>query len=101
MMSKPRLRLIHCSDDIEPQVRDRRRERSFQLSVIDGGRRAVAAERESPLEALFGLFDLAVLVAHANCAAFIAASLTTLDPHGWTDPEQTNHSRAALPARKS
>jgi hypothetical protein len=74
-MSKAHLRLILCSDDVEPQVRDRRRERAFKLAVIDGGRPAVAAERE-PWEALLGLFDLAGLAVQANCAAFIAASLT-------------------------
>jgi hypothetical protein len=88
-MSKAHLRLIRCSDDIEPQVRDRRRERAFRLSVIDGGRGAIAVERE-PWEALLGLFDLAGLAVQANCAAFVAASLTALELQGWTDPERTN-----------
>jgi hypothetical protein len=88
-MSKAHLQLILCSDDVEPQVRDRRRERPFKLSVIEGGRRPIAAERE-PWEALLGLFDLAGLAVQANCAAFVAASLTVLELHGWTDPEQTS-----------
>ncbi|MCA6120089.1 hypothetical protein J6524_35385 [Bradyrhizobium sp. WSM 1738] len=93
-MSKARLHLIHCSDKIEPQARVRRRQRRFQLSIIDGGKRAIAAERENPWEGLIGLFDLAILVAEANYAAFVAASLATIEVHRWSDPEQLEQSRA-------
>lgn len=90
-MSKARLHLIRCSDDVEPQARVRRRERAFKLSVIDGGRRTIAAERENPWDALFGLFDLTVAVAQANCAAFVAASLTVLEAHrSAADIKQSN-----------
>jgi hypothetical protein len=90
MMSKARLHLIRCSGDIEPQARDRRRERGFQLTVIDGGRQAIVAERVDPWEALFGVFGRALLVAEANYAAILAASLTTLELHVRTDTRQTN-----------
>ena len=50
-MSKARLRLIRCSGDIEPQARDRKRDKGFQLTVIDGGGRAVVAERADPWDA--------------------------------------------------
>jgi len=93
-MSKARLRLILCSDDIETEARARRRERRLHLSVIDGGRRAIAAERANPRgnpwDALLGLFDLAVLASQTNYLVFVAASLTALELHGWTDPKQTD-----------
>jgi hypothetical protein len=39
---------------------------------------------------VFGLFDLAVLVAHANCGTFIAVSLAIFELQGWADPEPIN-----------
>jgi hypothetical protein len=90
MMSKARLRLIRCSGDIEPQTRDRRRECSFSLTVVDGARRPVAAERADPWEALFDVFDRALLAAEANYAAILAASLTALELHGRTDTRKTS-----------
>jgi hypothetical protein len=90
MMSKARLRLIRCSGDIEPQARGRRRECSFQLTVIDGGRRPIAAERVDPWKALFDVFDRALLIAEANYAAILAASLTTLELYGRTETWKTN-----------
>ena len=89
-MSKARLHLIHCSGDIAPQARDRRRERGFQLTVIDGGRQTIVAERADPWEALLGVFGQAFLVAEANYAAILAASLTTLELHGRINARQTN-----------
>lgn len=93
-MSKARLRLILCSDDIETEARVRGRERRFHLSVIDGGRRAIATDRTSPSanpwDSLRDLFDLAILVSQTNYLAFVAASLTVLELHGWPDPRQAN-----------
>ena len=89
-MSRARLHLIHCCADTAPQARDRRRERSFRPTVIDGGRRLSAAERANSWEALFGVFDQALLLAEATYVAFLAASLTTLELHGTTDTGQTN-----------
>ena len=80
-MPKARLHLIRCSGDIDPQAGDRRRECSFQLTVIEGGRRPVRAERPDPWEALLDVFGKAVLVAEASYAAILAASLTTLELH--------------------
>ncbi|UPJ50177.1 hypothetical protein IVB30_01715 [Bradyrhizobium sp. 200] len=90
-MSKARLHLIRCSGDIEPEARARRRERRVHLSIIDGGRAAIAAERQNPnpWEALLDLRDLAVLVSQVNYLAFVGAGLTALELHGWTDPKQT------------
>lgn len=86
-MPKARLHLIHCSDDIEPEAMHRRRGRSFQLSVIDGGKRAIDAPREKLWETML---DLGILVSQANYLTFVAASLTALELHGWADPKQTN-----------
>ena len=89
-MSKARLRLIRCSGDIEPQARDRKRDKGFQLTVIDGGGRAVVAEWADPWDAVFEVFDKVLLVGEAIYAATLAASLTTLELQGWADSEQIN-----------
>jgi hypothetical protein len=87
-MPKARLHLIVCSDG--PEARDRRRERSFRPSVIDGGKRATAVPAGDPWQALLELFDLGLLVSRTNYLAFVAASLTALELHGWADPKQAN-----------
>ena len=89
-MTKARLHLICCSDDIEPEAMHRRRGRSFRLSVIDGGKRAIDAPREKLWETTLALFDLGILVSQANYLAFVAASLTALELHGWADSKQTS-----------
>jgi len=89
-MSKSRLRLIRCAGNIEPQARDRRRECSFRLAVIDGGGRPVAVKQADPLEALLDVFEKALFVAEANYAAILAASLTTLELYGRTATRKTN-----------
>ena len=89
-MPKARLHLIVCSDDIGPGARRRRSDRSYRPSVIDGGKRAIAVPAADPWQAWLELFDLAVVVSQANYLAFVAASLTALELHGWTDPKQAN-----------
>lgn len=89
-MSKARLHLICCSDDVEPEAMHRRRGRSFQLSVIDGGKRAIAAPGEKLWEATLDLFDLGILVSQVNYLAFVAASLTAIELQGWADPKQAD-----------
>lgn len=88
-MSKARLHLICGSGGIEPEAVHRRRGRSFQLSIIDGGKRATAAPGEKFWEATLDLFDLGILVSQVNYLAFVAASLTALELQGWADPKQT------------
>jgi hypothetical protein len=53
--------------------------------VIDGGKRAIAVPAGDPWQALLELFDLGLLVSRTNYLAFVAASLTAIDLHGWTD----------------
>lgn len=89
-MPKARLHLICCSDDIGPEARRRRSDRSFRPSVIDGGKRAIAVPAGDPWQALLELFDLGLLVSQTNYLAFVAASLTALEHYGWADPKQTN-----------
>jgi len=82
-MPKARLHLIVCSDG--PEARDRRRERSFRPSVIDGGKPAIAVPAGDPWQAWLELFDLGLLVSRTNYLAFAAASLAALEHHGWAD----------------
>ena len=89
-MPKAHLRLILCSDDIRPEARRRRHDRSFRPSVIDGGKRAIAVPAGDPWQPLLELFDLGLLVSQTNYLAFVAASLTALELHGWADPKQAN-----------
>lgn len=84
-MPKARLHLIVCSDDIGPEARRRRSDRSFRPSVIDGGKRAVAVPAVHPWQALLELFDLGLLVSRTNYLAFVAVGLAALEHHGWAD----------------
>ena len=84
-MSKAHLHLILCSDDIGPDARRRRSDRSFRPSVIDGGKQAVAVPAGNPWQGLLELFDLGLLVFQANYLAFVAASLAALEQHRWAD----------------
>ena len=84
-MSKAHLHLILCSDDIGPEAKRRRSDRSFRPSVIDGGKRAIAVPAGNPWQGLLELFDLGLLVSQANYLAFVAASLAALDQHRWAD----------------
>jgi hypothetical protein len=82
-MPKARLHLIVCSDNVEPEARRRRSDRSFRPSVIDGGKRATAVPAGDPWQALLELFDLGLLVSQTNYLAFTAASLAALEHHRW------------------
>jgi len=89
-MPKDRLHLILCSDDIGSEAKHRRSDGSFQPCVIDGGNRSIAVPAADPWQALLELFDLGLLVSRTNYLAFVAASLTALELHGWADPKQAN-----------
>jgi hypothetical protein len=47
-------------------------------------------KQADPLEALLDMFEKALLVAEANYAAILAASLTTLELYGRTATRKTN-----------
>src|SRR5260370_17353487 len=72
-MSKPRLQLIHCSNDIPPRAKHRRHGRSFRPSVIHGGARARSAPRESSLETVLKLINLAFFFPHLTYLASLLA----------------------------
>jgi hypothetical protein len=84
-MSKPRLRLIHCSNRIRPGAKHRQHGRSFQPLVING-----RVPRESLWEAALELIDLGFSISHGNYLAFLQASITILEAYNWTDPEKTS-----------
>src|SRR3981081_1541019 len=90
-MSKPRLQLIHCSNDIPPRAKHRQHGRSFRPVVIHGGARARSAPRESSLETVLKLINLGFLVHQLNYLAFLQASLAALESHNWTDPEKSRY----------
>jgi hypothetical protein len=89
-MSKPHLRVIHCSDGIPAGAKGRQRGHSFRPLVIRGGARAKSVPRQSSWEAALELIDLGFLVSHASYLAFMQASLTVLEPYNWKDPERTS-----------
>jgi hypothetical protein len=88
-MSKTRLQLIHCSNDIRPGAKHRQHARSFRPLVIDGGARARSVGGSSSETAL-ELVGLGFLISHANYLAFLEASITVLGAHHWNDPEKTS-----------
>ena len=77
-MSKARLHLILCSGDAGAEHRNR--ERSFQPSVIDGGKRTIEMSLVDPWVDLLDLFDASILVSQASYLAFLEASLAVLAP---------------------
>jgi hypothetical protein len=87
-MSKPSLRLIHCSNDIGPRAKHQRYGRSFRPLVIDGGAPARSAPRENSLETVLKLIDLGFLAFQLNYLAFLQASLAALESQNWTDAEK-------------
>jgi len=88
-MSKPRLRLIHCSNSIRPGAKYREHSRSFRPLVIHGGVRARSMGGRS-WEAALELVDLGLVISHANYLAFLEASIAFLGVHHWPDPEKTS-----------
>jgi hypothetical protein len=88
-MSKTRLQLIHCSNDVRPGAKHRQHVRNFRPLVIHGGARARSVGGNS-WEAALELVELGFLIAHANYLAFLAASNTVFGAHNWTDPEKTS-----------
>jgi hypothetical protein len=84
-MSKPRLLMIHCSNDIRPGAKHRQHGR-FRPLVIHGGR----PSRDNSWEAGLKLIDLGFSISHANYLAFLQASITVLNAYNWTDPKKTS-----------
>ncbi len=89
-MPNTRLHLILCSDDVEPETRRQRGERSFQPSVVDGGKQTTSVPADNPWTDLLDFFDLGVVVSHASYLAFLKASLAALESRDWAHPKQTD-----------
>jgi hypothetical protein len=89
-MSKPRLQLIHCSNGIRPEAKNRQHVRSFRPLVIHGGARARPVPRENSWEAALELINLGFSISYGNYLAFLQASITVLEAYKWTDPEKTS-----------
>jgi hypothetical protein len=89
-MSKPRLRLIHCSNGVRPSAKHRQHGRSFRPLVLRGSARAISVPSESSWDAALKLIDLGFLIFHVNYFAFLQASITVLEAHNWTAPEKAS-----------
>jgi len=77
-MSKARLHVILCTDDIDPDALRRSSARGFKPSVIDGGKPTHDAAVEhaasnAPWADLLELFNLSLLVSHASYLAVLAS----------------------------
>ncbi|PDT78323.1 hypothetical protein [Bradyrhizobium sp. C9] len=77
-MPNTRLHLIVCSDDVERETVRRTRNRSFQPSVIDGGKQAASVQVGDPWIDLLDVFDLSVVLCQASYLALLGASLAAL-----------------------
>jgi hypothetical protein len=78
-VSKPSLVLIHCSNDVPPEAKHRKRGGGFRPFVIQGRASAPLAPRKNSWDAALELIDLGLLVAHANYLAFLHASTMVLE----------------------
>ncbi|BBB95663.1 MULTISPECIES: hypothetical protein [Bradyrhizobium] len=79
-MPSARLHLIVCSDDVDHEARPQRRDRSFQPSVIDGGKQTASTPADNPWIDLLDAFDLGVVVCQASYLALLGVSLAALQP---------------------
>lgn len=75
------LHLILCSDDVEHEARRQRGDRTFQLSVIDGGKQTASALADNPWIHLLDVFDVGVVLCQASYLALLGASVAALEPH--------------------
>lgn len=79
-MPNARLHLILYSDDVERDAGREQRNRSFQPSVIDGGKQAATVQADNSWIDLLDVFDLNVVLCQASYLALLGASLAALQP---------------------
>ena len=79
-MPNTRLHLILCSDDVARETTPQRRNRSFQPSVIDGGKQAATVQADDSWIDLLDVFDLSIVLCQASYLALLGASLAALQP---------------------
>ncbi|WP_050628788.1 hypothetical protein [Bradyrhizobium viridifuturi] len=86
-MSNRRLHLILCSEDAGHEAARQRPARSFQPTVIDGGRQAASTSSDQSWIDLLDVFDLGVVICQASYLALLGASLAALQAQaGVPDP---------------
>ena len=77
-MPNRRLHLILCSEDAGHEAKRERLDRSFQPTVIDGGKQAASAPADNSWIDLLDVFDLGVVICQASYLALLGASLAAL-----------------------
>ena len=85
-MPQPRLQLIHCSNDIQPDVKHRQHGRGFRPLVIQGG---ASEPRANSWEPVFKLVDLGLSISYLNYLAFLQGSVTVMEAYNWIGPDKT------------
>ncbi|TWC01179.1 hypothetical protein FBZ93_104456 [Bradyrhizobium macuxiense] len=77
-MPNRRLHLILCSEDAGHEATRQRPERSFQPTVIDGGKQVASVPADQSWIDLLDVFDLGVVICQASYLALLGASLAAL-----------------------
>jgi len=77
-MPNAHLHLILCSDDADHEATRQTPDRSFQPTVIDGGKQAASAPADTSWIDLLDVFDLGVVLCQASYLALLGASLAAL-----------------------
>jgi hypothetical protein len=95
-MSKPRLLLIRCSNDIGTGEKHRQRGRGFRPLVIEGGAQARSGPKESAWEAALELISLGVLTSQHNYLAFLQTGIKFLEAYNPADVEKADVEKEEL-----
>ena len=78
-MSKPNLKLIHCSNIGRPKAERGQHGKGFRPLVIQGGALAGCLPSDTSQEVAFQLIDVSLLISYGSYLAFWRAGLTFLD----------------------
>jgi len=78
-MSKPNLKLIHCSNIGRPKAERGQHGKGFRPLVIQGGALARCLPSDTSQEVAFQLIDVSLLISYGSYLAFWRAGLTFLD----------------------
>ncbi|MGQ0684012.1 hypothetical protein [Bradyrhizobium sp.] len=97
-MSKPRLRLVHSSNDTEPAALIWQRGRGLRPLVLQGEGHAGPSASEEIWEAGLELVHLGLLTSCRNYLAFVQATIAVLDL--CTNPEEAIAFGSAERARR-
>jgi hypothetical protein len=78
-VSKPNLKLIHCSTVSRPKAERGRHGEGFRPLVIQGGAPARCLPSDTSQEVAFQLIDVSLWVSYRSCLAIWQASLSFLN----------------------